>query len=149
MSPKQDLHPDIKHLIEEFIRNGGRENVPAIALPSPDDFTGALTALSLHESQIDLFHGATGADQLIVSNAPLDTTPARRLTSERDVFSTMITLIAKTDHFWFGCEKKRLGWEVSARLPLVIDEPTAKNQATELAKRLGISDPLIWEPCPN
>ena len=83
-----------------------QENAPAIARPSPDDFTGALTALSLHESQIDLFHGATGTEQLIVINAPLDTTPARRLTSERDVFSTMITLIAKTDHFWFGCEKK-------------------------------------------
>ena len=150
MPSSQDLHPDIQQLIKEVIRERGRENVPAIGLLPSEDFTAALVAFSQrYESRIDQSHGAPDPDQLIRSNAPLDTTPAQRIPVQGSAFNAMITLMAKTDHFWFGCEKKKLGWEVSARLPLVMDETTAKNQATELARRLGISDPLTWELCSN
>jgi len=57
----------------------------------------------------------------------------------------MIRLIAKTNRALFVCEKKVDGWEVSARLPLVMDETTAKNRAAELAHQLGITEPLKWE----
>ena len=135
-SPRQDLHCDIKELVEE-------------PMP-PDKFVAAFAAFSqLSESRIDQSHGSPGLDQSIASNVPLDTTPALRRPAERVAFNATITLMAKTDEFSFCCEKKHFGWEVSARLPLVINETTAKNQATELAKRLGIPDPLIWEPCLN